>query len=178
MMWPIEPFSVPPPYRNLLDIATTTANLLKYIMLMHIIYICYYFNNNTIVPSIISSNAAAAVRFSYLHISSRAKSGNAVRPALPFGRTTQKRFYHNNNIILYAYIVSRERVRASLFLCARALFDELAYVPGVCVCISAVWVCVRAKVVFLLRSCHWGGAPASSSSSSLVCSRGVVCGWT
>lgn len=84
------------------------------------------------------------------------------------------------------------RVRASLLLCARAPCDELAYVLGVCgvyvcVCVCAcvhrvvyAGVCVRAR-----ESCFCCGVvveeehrAAALSSSSLVCSRGVVCGRT
>jgi len=118
------------------------------------LYIYIYFNNNTL-PSPLQCRVThpcggGRTIFVFTLV---AKSGNAARSrvAVPFGGGGQHKNVFITIIIIHIIRIYKcsalVRVRATFFFysCARALCDELAYVPGVC-------VCALSRVVFLLRS--------------------------
>jgi hypothetical protein len=122
---------------------------------MCVLYICYNCNNNTTVPSTMSSHAVAAVRFSCLHSSLGAKSGNAARcrAAVPLRRRTTQKGFITIIIIYYTYIhinpVRACECASVFYFCARTRPATSWCTCQVCVCVCVcacerVYVCVRA----------------------------------
>lgn len=151
-----DPLNVPPPSPQRIGYHTLLL-LLRY-NIIHVRIIHIYCNNNTL-PSplqcrVRSPCGGGRTIFVFTLV---AKSGNAARSrvAVPCGGGGQHKNVFITIIIIHIIRIHKSgalvRVRATFFffllLCARAPCDELAYVPGVCVC-----VCVRSRVVFLLRS--------------------------
>jgi len=131
-----------------------------------------YCNNNTL-PSPLQCRSCPIPSMRWRPYDFRVYTRRQIRQRGPFPRcrsvrwrrTTQKRFYHNNNNNNTRYSIIRiynsgalVRVRATFFfllLCARAPCDELAYVPGVCVCARVcvcVCVCALSSRVFVAES--------------------------
>lgn len=85
--------------------------------------------------------------FVFTHVAVRQIWQRGDRPALPFGRTSQKRFYHNNNNAYES--VARAGARQSSSMRARTLRRPTSWRTCqvcMCVCLSAcavVCACVR-----------------------------------